>query len=87
MDGKHNKSLVNQESQDQANNNNNNLILRPRPSQTPNWCMRAPCLWDKGPPPHKDFTAKVYGGAHTLPPSGFESVIIITTQYNDYYCF
>jgi hypothetical protein len=28
----------------------NNLILRSWPSQTPNWCMRPPCLWDKGPP-------------------------------------
>ena len=32
------------------NNNNNNLFLRSPPRETPNWCMRLPCLWDKGPP-------------------------------------
>jgi hypothetical protein len=31
-------------------------------------------VWDKGPPPHNDLTAKVYGGIHTLHPSGFELV-------------
>jgi hypothetical protein len=50
------------------------IILRSRPSQTPNWCMRPPCLWDKGPPLHNHLTAKVYRGIHTLPPSGFELV-------------
>jgi hypothetical protein len=40
------------------NNNNNNLILRSRPSQTPNQCMRPPCLWDKGPPPPNHLTVK-----------------------------
>jgi hypothetical protein len=45
-----------------------NLILRSRPSQTPNWCMRPPCLWDKGPPLPNDLTGKVYRGIHTLPP-------------------
>jgi hypothetical protein len=29
------------------NNNNNNLFSRSRPSQTPNWCMRPPCLCRK----------------------------------------
>ena len=33
------------------NNNNNNLILSSRQSQTPDKCMRPPCLWDKAPPP------------------------------------
>ena len=51
------------------NNNNNNLFLRSRTSQTPNWCMR--------PPPPSDITGKVYGGIHTLPPSGFE---LLTSQ-------
>ena len=50
------------------NNNNNNLFLRSPPSETSNWCMRPPCLWDKGPPLHSDLTAKVYKGVHTLPP-------------------
>jgi hypothetical protein len=36
--------------------------------------MILPCLWDKGPPPRNDLTAKVYGGLHTLPPSRFELV-------------
>jgi hypothetical protein len=49
-------------------NNNNNLILRSRPSETPNWCMRPPCLWDKGPPPPSDLNGKFYEGIHTLPP-------------------
>jgi len=39
--------------------------------------MRPPYLWDKGPPPHINFTAKVYGGIHTLPPFGFELVTSI----------
>jgi hypothetical protein len=34
--------------------------------------MIPPCLWDKGPPPCINFIAKVYGGVHTLLPSGFE---------------
>jgi len=40
--------------------NNNNLFLRSRPSETPNWSMRLPCLWDKGPPRPRDLTTKVY---------------------------
>jgi hypothetical protein len=24
------------------------VVVVSRPSQTPNWCMRPPCLWDKG---------------------------------------
>ena len=59
------------------NNNNNKLILRSRPSRTPNQCMRHPCLWDEGPPLQNHLTAKVYGGIHTLPPSGFE---LVTSQ-------
>ena len=57
-----------------VNNNNNNLFLRSPPSETPNWCMRPPCLWDKGPPLCSDLTAKVYRGVHTLPSFGFEPV-------------
>jgi hypothetical protein len=56
------------------NNNNNNLFSRSRPSQTPNWCMRPPCLWGKGPPSCSDLSAKICGGIHTVPPSGFEPV-------------
>jgi hypothetical protein len=59
------------------NNNNNNIILRSQLCKRPNWCMRPPCLWDKGPPPRSDLSAKVYGGMHTLPPSGFE---LVTSQ-------
>jgi hypothetical protein len=63
-------------------NNTNNLILRLQLSHTPNWCMRPPCLWDKGPPCFwdkgpplcNDLTVKVYEGIHTLPHSGFEPV-------------
>jgi hypothetical protein len=54
------------------NNNNSNLILRSRPSQTPNWCMRPPCLSDKGPPPCSDLTAKVYRGIHILAGKNFK---------------
>lgn len=54
------------------NNDNNNLILRSQPSQAPKWCMRTTCLWDKGPPPHSNLTAKVYRGVYTLPHSAFE---------------
>jgi hypothetical protein len=34
------------------NNNNNNLFLRLLSIHTLNWCMRPPCLWDKGPSLH-----------------------------------
>ena len=54
------------------NNHNNNLFLRSSQSETPNWCMRTPCLWDKGPPLRSDVIAKVYRDGHTLPPTGFE---------------
>jgi hypothetical protein len=53
-------------------NNNNNIILRSQPSQTPNWCMTPPCLWDKGPTLPKTLTGNVYRGIHTLLPSRFE---------------
>ena len=65
------------------NNNNSSLILRPHPRQTPNWCMRPPCLWDKGPLPCSDLIAKVYKGVHTLPPYGFEPM----TSYEETHVF
>jgi hypothetical protein len=49
-----------------CNNNNNNLILRPQPTQTPNWCMRPPYLWDKEPLQCNDLTAEFYRGVHNL---------------------
>ena len=64
------------------NNNNNNLFLRSPSSETPIWCMRPPCLWDKVPPLHSDLSAKVYKGVHTLPSSGFEPTTSSQAQLN-----
>jgi hypothetical protein len=49
--------------------------------------MRPLCLWDKGPPPRNNLTAKVYKGVHTLPP--YETPLFVgqgnpSTQQFDY---
>ena len=59
---------------DNNNYNYNNIFLRSPPRETPNWCLRPPCLWYKGPPLRSDLTAKVYKGVHTLPPFRFEPI-------------